>query len=118
MTLSEAGKVIAGWCELDSCIEKAWIFGSRARGTHSESSDIDVAIQVRPRLRFETTESAMFHERVQWNEDLQLLLPWTLHLCRYEPAADIRTHSEGICHIKHAVESEGILVFDRKAQAA
>jgi predicted nucleotidyltransferase len=38
--------IVAQWAESQPLVIKAWIFGSRVRGTSRQDSDVDVAIEV------------------------------------------------------------------------
>jgi len=47
MELASITTIVARWAESQPLILKAWIFGSRVRGTSRSDSDVDVAIEVR-----------------------------------------------------------------------
>lgn len=37
---------LENWCQQQSQLKKLWIYGSRAKGTASEESDIDIAFEI------------------------------------------------------------------------
>ena len=39
---------IQQWADSNSCIREVWPFGSRARGDHEDSSDVDLAVTLTP----------------------------------------------------------------------
>lgn len=64
-------EIVRNWAELQPCVTKAWVYGSRVRGEEKPESDLDVAVEI------------------QWHESLQLedeSIGWTkpLEKGRYE----------------------------------
>jgi predicted nucleotidyltransferase len=47
MELASLRRIVAQWAACQPLVLRAWIFGSRARGTSRSDSDVDVAIEVR-----------------------------------------------------------------------
>lgn len=46
MNNSDIQRAIEGWATRIPLVGKVWLFGSRARGTHSEDSDVDIACEL------------------------------------------------------------------------
>ncbi len=62
------------------------MYGSRAHGTARAGSDIDVAVE----LTVDDEGDALgiwIHEGAEWENNLQRLLPWKVHLDLYHPEA-------------------------------
>jgi predicted nucleotidyltransferase len=47
MDIHEIANVVAEWAATQPLIVRAWLFGSRVRGTARPDSDIDVAVEIR-----------------------------------------------------------------------
>lgn len=46
MTIEEMAAAVAKWASSQPLIRKAYLFGSRVRGTHQHDSDLDVAVEI------------------------------------------------------------------------
>ncbi|MCF5098994.1 MULTISPECIES: nucleotidyltransferase domain-containing protein [Pseudomonas] len=46
MEIDDMAAAIASWASTQPLIRKVYLFGSRVRGTHMPSSDLDVAVEV------------------------------------------------------------------------
>jgi predicted nucleotidyltransferase len=44
--IEDMGDAVAKWASTQPLIRKAYLFGSRVRGTHKPNSDLDVAIEI------------------------------------------------------------------------
>lgn len=80
-------------------IEKAVIFGSRAKGTYKKGSDIDLAISGRA---LDSAEEARLHEELD-----ELLLPYTIDTANY-------SRIENPALIDH-IDRVGALLYDRSS---
>ena len=47
MDIDQMSIAVAKWAATEPLVRKAYLFGSRVRGTHSPDSDLDVAIELR-----------------------------------------------------------------------
>lgn len=48
MELNKLASIVSLWAVEHPYIEKAWIFGSRAKGTERPDSDLDIAVSILP----------------------------------------------------------------------
>lgn len=46
MSIEDMGDAVAKWAATQPLIRKAYLFGSRVRGTHKPNSDLDVAVEI------------------------------------------------------------------------
>jgi predicted nucleotidyltransferase len=46
MNIDEMAAAVAKWASTQPLIRKAYLFGSRVRGTHRGDSDLDVAVEI------------------------------------------------------------------------
>ncbi len=92
-TLTSIQAVLAAFPE----IEKAVLYGSRAKGNYKPGSDIDLAL-------FGDQLTDRLESRIYWALD-DLLLPYKIDLCRF---SDLR-HPPLIDHIRRI----GIPIFER-----
>ncbi|WP_082835873.1 nucleotidyltransferase family protein [Croceicoccus bisphenolivorans] len=96
--------VIRAWADRHEPIQSAYIFGSYAKGSATEGSDLDVAVIIKPMRGDEDELTTWIFERQKWAEDLDALLP---------PQIDLELISEDDLVVKPAVERDGILVYQR-----
>ena len=78
-------------------VEKAVLYGSRAKGNHKRGSDIDLAL-------FGDKLTDRLESKIFWALD-DLLLPYKIDLCRYSQVK----HPALIDHIQRV----GVLIFER-----
>jgi predicted nucleotidyltransferase len=97
--------IIADWARSNQYVSEVWFFGSRARGSNSEESDLDVAI-VMAGSDAETRYNDWFDFKSEWRAALQALLPVTLDL----QLGDSDFSKE---RVWPAIQREGLLVFRR-----
>ena len=75
------------WAASKPQISKLWIFGSRAAGTATESSDIDIAVEMVHAPDWDVTLTGIwcrFSRR--WECELGQLLPWAVDFQFFDPA--------------------------------
>lgn len=46
MIIEDMGVAVAKWASTEPLIRRAYLFGSRVRGTHKPHSDLDVAVEI------------------------------------------------------------------------
>jgi predicted nucleotidyltransferase len=99
---------LAVWAPQKTEISEVWVFGSRARGTHNDNSDLDLAVGVvgDKDMRF----NIWFWDFPYWQKELQKLLPVRvdLRLLDTEIPEDDK--------VLPAVRREGIYVFRREEE--
>lgn len=105
--LDTAQRVLRSWAQSRSFVRRLWIYGSRAKGTHSLASDLDVAIDFDP-LNDEDCETTWVCESQGWQDELQASLPWRLQLEWYDPGGSTPRIAGGI-------SDGGILIYERAA---
>ena len=97
--LSDADRAkIVEWANRHRLIEKVYLFGSRARGTHQPDSNIDLA--------YEMDFIASFDWRLRYDKAPDLRLSHPVDLWWYQPGADLE--------IGKGVRQDGILIYQRE----
>jgi predicted nucleotidyltransferase len=105
MTLSEYVTTVREWARNQSLVRRAWIFGSRVRGTEHAGSDLDVAIEVIPMPGDENAGATWIGEADELEQSLQ-------H--RIDVPLDLERHGgTETPHITEYVCESSILVFER-----
>ena len=80
MDFDEIQKVLSEWAINKPEIKRVYLFGSRVRGDFTESSDLDVAIEL-DALPGDSSAMTTFTAEVGgWRSDLQGHIPFKLHL--------------------------------------
>lgn len=105
--LEEAVALVGSWAMKQSLIEKVYFFGSRVRGNHRATSDLDIAVM----LRIVNPNSALAHwySYVElWAHDLTKKLPWRAHLEWY--------HVSATPQIASGISYSSILVYSRASE--
>jgi predicted nucleotidyltransferase len=108
-SLHNVGKSLEDWATRKAFVSRVWIFGSRVRGNHSSKSDLDVAIEYDPDGD-EQPITRWVCEGPQWEKEIQLFIPYKLHLWRY--------HAKETPTIKKGLEEGSLLVYSRKSETA
>ncbi|MBI4179448.1 nucleotidyltransferase domain-containing protein [bacterium] len=103
--LEVARTVLSSWAAARSFVNRLWIYGSRAKGTHSSASDLDVAIDF-DAFDNEDRGTTWVCEGQRWQDELQASLPWRLQLEWYDPDGSTPRIASGI-------SDGGILVYER-----
>jgi predicted nucleotidyltransferase len=98
--------VLREWASATPCVRKVWIFGSRAKGTFQDGSDLDVAVQIDPVNPDETPYASWFHEKAEWHAQLQLRLRVKLDLEWFDPNGSTPT-------IAKALSEGGVVIYER-----
>ena len=86
----EAAKKILSWLKQIPEIEKAILFGSRAKGTQREGSDIDIAL-LGKRITFSHRDTLLLSYDA-------LYLPWKVDLVLYDQIEepDLKSHIDRV----------------------
>ena len=99
----ELADAVRCFCNATPAVSKAWIFGSRAKGTAREHSDVDVALLLEPRYWDADTEWILRAD--DWRKDLQSRIGDT-------PRVDLHNASPNEDEIVwQAVKADGKLVY-------
>lgn len=96
MYLTEIGGVVSKWARGKQLIKRVRLFGSRVRGDHTPTSDIDIAIELDPSAFSDSDESegiaTWMFEAKAWRQELQALIPLKVQLERYHPKQTPTVH--------------------------
>ena len=80
-------QILSQWSAKKPLVQRAWIFGSRARGEERSDSDIDIAIELdltATEVEDESGGSATWmFETSTWQSELQAVLPYQVDLEQY-----------------------------------
>lgn len=97
------------WAVANPYIGKLWLFGSYAKGTAREDSDLDIAIEIVIPPEREGKENALavyICEKQAWQKELQELLGFgKVQLEQLDP--------DGTPHVRKGVEEASLLVYTR-----
>lgn len=80
MELADALIRIGKWAAKIPEVERADIFGSRAKGNQKPHSDIDIALRLRPGLDESGGLATWLLKQDEWQKELDELLPWDVDL--------------------------------------
>lgn len=100
---------LTAWAHRTACVRRVWIFGSRARGDHTRTSDVDVALDIDPVGNDESAEVSFIATAWKWRDELDARIPYKLHLQWYDPSGSTPP-------VQRGVETSGILVYERAVQ--
>ncbi len=92
------------WARARPAIRRLWIYGSRARGTHRDDSDLDIAFEIDRLGTREAAEQFQAYTRVAWRSELSLIFGLNVHL---EPVVGDATNVEGY------VQDSGTIAYER-----
>lgn len=102
--LRPVAETLRVWASAKPFVRRMWIYGSRAKGTSTAESDLDVALQIDSVGNDETSYTSFVYEAKGWRSELQLCLPYELHLKWYDSTN---------APVRDGVDSAGILVYER-----
>lgn len=80
-------EAITAWAERTPLVTSIYLFGSRAKGTALDDSDIDLAFQTRADGA-ETAYTVAFFNKCRWKEELEAVLPRPVDLQYADPDED------------------------------
>lgn len=63
-------EVLKAWAHTNRCIRRVWIFGSRARGEATQTSDLDVAVEIDAVGRDESAQLSWMDLSPDWRSEL------------------------------------------------
>jgi predicted nucleotidyltransferase len=105
MDLALVEERVARWAAAQPLVLRAWIFGSRARGTSRDESDIDVAIEIRKLSGDSCPWTTFMFEGERFKHSLQELLSLELDLQWYGGLLETPTIHSGL-------QESSILVYE------
>ncbi|WP_174425519.1 nucleotidyltransferase family protein [Cupriavidus basilensis] len=96
MDISEIQRLVAAWAATQPLVFKAWLFGSRVRGTERPDSDIDIAVEIRTLPGDSDPLVTFMFEADKLSASLQPLLPYHVHLQWYGGPTETPTIHAGL----------------------
>jgi predicted nucleotidyltransferase len=96
---------VAHWAAAQPLVRRAWLFGSRVRGTSRVDSDIDVAVEIRKLPGDSSCWTTFVFEGEQLADSLQASLSITLDLQWYGGVTETPTIHAGL-------QESAILVYE------
>ena len=93
--LSDAIAVLRDWAVKTECVQRVFIFGSRAKGTSRLNSDLDVGVEINLMPSDENIDATWSYESKKWRAELQNKIYWTLQLELHDPSGSTPTISKG-----------------------
>jgi predicted nucleotidyltransferase len=103
--LESDARAIREWAAATPVVRRAWLFGSRVRGSHRPDSDLDVAIEHDRLSGDASTLATWIGEAGSWRAELAPQLQHRLDLWSYDP---VRTPK-----IDNALRAGAILIYER-----
>lgn len=119
MELDHLSELITGWTEAQPLVRKAYVFGSRVKGTHSPNSDLDVAIELVPRPGDETVLATWICEARALRESLARVVPVPVDLEWYGGPDETPTiHTALLAGSRVVYERQPTLPVEKDVQLA
>jgi len=98
------------WASEETLVRRLWIYGSRARGTGSPHSDLDIAVEIHVAGDNEDSYTVFVCEAEDWRSKLDpRLVPYTLDLKLYDTSGAREK-------VRRGVDADGILIYERTIQ--
>ena len=92
--------LIQAWAKKNHKIDRVYIFGSRAKGSQSSESDLDIVITLREGFGYVD----WFDEFDDWATDLQNRIDVKIHLCKGGGSLPNET-------VEEAIRDHGLLIY-------
>lgn len=108
MGIEQLGEIVAKWAASQPRVIRAYLYGSRVRGSHREDSDLDVAIEIEPLPGDSSAFATWISEASDLRQSLAPLLPVPVDLEWY--GSDHETPT-----IHHGITAGSLLVYERAA---
>ena len=92
------------WAKDKKSIKRVWIYGSRAKGKHSDQSDLDIAIE----LMFSEFETNLAHfslDRAKWAHEIQTMSEYSVDLELY--------HHDCTPIVCSGVQEAAVLIYEK-----
>jgi predicted nucleotidyltransferase len=91
--LADLASIVAEWAGRERLVQRVWFFGSRVRGQHQPSSDLDVAVELDMAVALDECGGLThwMHESERWERELASLLPYAVDLEWHEPHSRVET---------------------------
>jgi predicted nucleotidyltransferase len=81
-----------------------WIYGSRAKGNHKLTSDLDIAIDIEAVGSDESPMISYINMAAHWRSELKPIVPFEVDLEWWDPSNIV---------VSRGVDSSGVLVYER-----
>ena len=104
MDLEQIKTSIATWAATEPLVTRAYIFGSRLKGTHRVDSDLDVAIEMKRSPGDETVRATWICEANRMKESIKSFVPYVVDLQHY--------NGEETPHIHTYLNEASTVIYD------
>ncbi|VVP59754.1 nucleotidyltransferase family protein [Pseudomonas fluorescens] len=108
MNIEDMKNAVAKWAVTEPIIRKAYVFGSRVRGTHKPNSDLDVAVEIYTLLGDENPLTTWICEAQRLKASIAGIVPMIIDLYWYGGAIETPCVHAGL-------QDGNIMVFDAEA---
>jgi predicted nucleotidyltransferase len=109
MKIEQLGDIVAQWAESQPSVTRAYIYGSRVRGSHREDSDLDVAIEIQPLPGDSSAFATWISEAFELCQSLASMLPVPVGLEWYGG-------KHGTPTIHRGLTAGSVVVYERAAR--
>lgn len=97
---------VADWAQSEPLVRKAYLFGSRVRGTHRQDSDLDVAVEIDALPGDSCPFTTWTAEAQRLKASIAGLVPVVIDLEWYGG-------EEETPHVHHALQRSSVVVYDQ-----
>lgn len=88
MGIDKLSEMVVSWAASEPIVRKAYLFGSRVRGTNTCESDLDVAVELMPRQSDSGPLATWIAEQERLRSSISLWVPLVVDLQWYGGAAE------------------------------
>ena len=96
-------RALISWASLNPRVLRVIIFGSRVKGTHSQDSDLDIAVEIESGEDSDATLATWMRFSAEWRTELSSMLPFRIDLQWRDSFGETRVIEKGISEASELV---------------